>query len=215
MIRPDAGRCGTGKPGGEPTVQRAYSLIAEEYIALFGSVADVHPDDLGLIGRHLARVPGPVLDLGCGPGHLTGHLRSLGVDVTGLDLVPEFITHARSAYPGARFEVGSMRDLDRPAGSVAGVLAWFSLIHLDPAELGGVLVTIRRVMAPGGALVVGFFDGAGPERFEHKVVAAHRWPADEMARRLTQAGFVEVERLHRPQEGARRPYAAIAARVTR
>jgi hypothetical protein len=76
-----------------------------------------------------------------------------------------------------------------------------------------VLATIRRVMAPGGALVVGFFDGAELEPFEHTVVVAHRWPVDEMARRLAVAGFVEVERLHRAQEGERRPHAAIAARA--
>jgi SAM-dependent methyltransferase len=195
------------------SVQRAYSLLAEQYINLLGSVEHVHPDDLGLIGRYLAQASGPVLDLGCGPGHLTGFLRSLHADVTGIDLVPEFIAHARSTHPGVRFEVGSMVDMERPAGSVAGVLAWFSLIHLDPRQVDGVLATIRGVMAPGGAFVVGFFDGAELEPFEHKVVTAYRWPVDEMARRLVLAGFVEVERLHRAQDGERRPYAAIVARA--
>jgi trans-aconitate methyltransferase len=194
-------------------VQRAYSRRAEQYISLFGSVEHVHPGDLALIGRHLAQLSGPVLDLGCGPGHLTGFLRSRHADVTGIDPVPEFIAHARSTHPGVRFEVGSMVDFERPAESVAGVLAWFSLIHLDPRQVDGVLATIRRVMAPGGALVVGFFDGAEVEPFAHKVVTAYRWPVDEMARRLVAAGFVEVERLHREQEGERRPYAAIAARA--
>lgn len=195
-------------------MQRAYSLLFERYIDLFGSVEHVHADDLALIGRHLGQVSGPVLDLGCGPGHLTGFLRSLHADVTGIDLVPEFIAHARRAHPAARFEVGSMSDLGRPDGSVAGVLAWFSLIHLDPEKVDGVLATIRRVMAPDGALVVGFFDGPELEPFEHKVVTAYRWPADELAARLARAGFSEVERQHRAQEGERRPYGAIAAHAT-
>jgi SAM-dependent methyltransferase len=194
-------------------IQRAYSLLAEQYISLFGSVEHVHPGDLELIGRHLAQLSGPVLDLGCGPGHLTGFLRSLHVDVTGIDLVPEFIAHARSTHPGVRFEVGSMVDMERPAGSVAGVLAWFSLIHLVPGQVDGVLATIRRIMAPRGAFVVGFFDGAELEPFEHKVATAYRWPVDEMARRLAVAGFVEVERVHRSREGERRPYTAIALRA--
>ena len=194
-------------------VQRAYSRLAAQYIDLFGALDRVHRDDLALIGRHLGQVTGPVLDLGCGPGHLTGFLRSVHPDVTGIDLVPEFVAHARSAYPAARFEVASMVDLERPGGSVAGVLAWYSLIHLDPGQVDGVLATVRRAMASGGVLVVGFFDGAATEPFEHKVVTAHRWPADEMARRLTRAGFVEVERLCRAQEGERRPHAAIAAQA--
>ena len=192
-------------------MQRAYSLLFQRYIDLFGSVEQVHPEDLAFIARHLGPVSGPVLDLGCGPGHLTGFLRSLHADVTGIDLVPEFIAHARRAQPAARFEVGSMSDLGRPEGSVAGVLAWFSLIHLDPRRVVGVLTAIRRVMAPGGALVVGFFDGPELEPFEHKVVTAYRWPADELADRLARAGFAETARQDRAQEGERRPYAAIAA----
>ena len=141
------------------SVQRAYSRVAEQYTDLFGSVERVHPGDLELIRRHLAQLSGPVLDLGCGPGHLSGFLHSLDADVTGIDLVPEFIAHARSTHPGVRFEMGSMVGLERPPGSVAGVLAWFSLIHLDPRQVAGVLATIRRVMAPGGALVLGFSTG--------------------------------------------------------
>ena len=192
-------------------VQRAYSSLAARYVDLFGSVERVHPDDLRLIDEHLGHRAGPVLDLGCGPGHLTGFLRSTCADVTGIDLVPEFVAHARRTHPTARFEVASLTDVERPDGSMAGVLAWYSLIHLDPGQLDGVLARIRRMTAPGGALVVGFFDGARCEPFEHRVVTAHRWPVEEVARRLVSAGFAEVERLQRPQEGERRPHAAIAA----
>ena len=106
-----------------------------------------------------------------------------------------------------------MVDMKRPDGSVAGVLAWYSLIHLDPVQVDGVLATIRRVMVPGGSFVMGFFVGDELEPFEHKVVTAYRWPADEVTRRLAQAGFVEVERMERAQEGERRPHGAIAARA--
>lgn len=194
-------------------VQHAYSLLAEQYISLFGSLEHVHPGDLELIGRSMADLSGPVLDLGCGPGHLAGFLRSMHADVTGIDLVPEFVAHARAMHPGVRFEVGSMADLERPAGSVAGVLAWFSLIHHDPDHVDAALAAVRRVMTTGGVLVVGFFDGPEVEPFEHKVVTAYRWPVEEMARRLGAAGFAEIERLHRARDGERRPYAAVAARA--
>ncbi|WP_369137359.1 class I SAM-dependent DNA methyltransferase [Modestobacter versicolor] len=191
-------------------VGRAYAALADRYIELFGSVASVHPDDLRLIDAHLGRLTGPVLDLGCGPGHLSGFLAGAGADVTGIDLVPEFVAHARRSHPDVPFEVGSLTELDRADGSVAGVLAWFSLIHLHPDRLDDVLAGLRRVLAPGGALVLGFFDGPTCEPFAHRVVEAHRWPADELARRLTAAGFAEVERVHRAGEGDRRPYAVLA-----
>ncbi|WP_432534291.1 class I SAM-dependent methyltransferase [Kineococcus arenarius] len=194
-------------------VQQAYSSLAQRYIDLLGSVEDVHPDDLQLIEDHLGPLTGEVLDLGCGPGHLTGFLNTAGCEVTGIDLVPEFIAHARRAHPGTRFEVGSLTDLDHPDGSVSGVLAWYSLIHLDPARVDVALAEIRRVMAPGGALVVGFFEGPVCEPFEHAVTTAYRWPVQELARRLTSAGFVVVGRSQRPQEDERRPHAVITARL--
>jgi SAM-dependent methyltransferase len=192
-------------------VQQAYSLLAERYIDLLGSLDQVHPDDLRFIDRHLRPVSGPVLDLGCGPGHLTGFLRTMHADVTGVDLVPEFVAHARQAHPTARFEVGSLLDRDRAPASVAGALVWYSLIHLEPEQVDSALAAVRRVMVPGGALVLGFFEGAERGTFAHKVTTAYRWPADEMSRRLTLAGFAEQERMHRGREGDRRPHAVIAA----
>src|SRR4051812_34146075 len=38
---------------------------------------------------------GPVADIGCGPGYVTGHLHQLGVDAFGIDLSPEMVAIAR------------------------------------------------------------------------------------------------------------------------
>ncbi|MEU9508668.1 methyltransferase domain-containing protein [Micromonospora sp. NPDC048170] len=192
-------------------IRDAYSSVAALYIELFGTRQQVHPDDLAFIGRHLSIRPGAVLDLGCGPGHLTDYLRSLGVDATGIDMVPEFVAHARAAHPHGRYRLGSMRSLDVEDRSIAGILAWFSLIHLPPRDLDEALAEFRRVTAPAGTLVVGFFDGDEVAAFDHKVATAYRWPVDELSARLTRAGFSEVERLHPPSDGTHRPYAAIAA----
>jgi ubiquinone/menaquinone biosynthesis C-methylase UbiE len=186
--------------------------MAEQYIEFLGS-SGVHTDDLELITRHLSTRPGAVLDVGCGPGHLNAYLRSLGVDATGLDFVPELIGHAQATYPDGRYGLGSMHQLPVPDRSIAGILAWYSLIHVPPDDLGGVLAELRRAMAPAGTLVAGFFDGDELVAFEHKVVTAYYWPVDAFAERLRQAGFTEIERQQRPgvAEPGRRPHAAIAA----
>jgi SAM-dependent methyltransferase len=194
-------------------VRQAYGSVAERYIDLFGTSAQVHPDDLAFIGRHLASRPGTVLDLGCGPGHLTGHLRSLGVDARGIDMVPEFIAHARAAHPDVEFQLGSLASIDVADHPVDGILAWYSLIHLPPPDIDGVLTGFRRALAPGGTLVLGLFPGDEVAAFDHKVATAYRWPLDEMSRRLTRAGFREVDRRQRPAEGDQRPQAALAATV--
>jgi trans-aconitate methyltransferase len=192
-------------------VRQSYASIADLYIELFGTSQRVHPDDLAFIARHLGNQHGAVLDLGCGPGHITGYLRALGADATGIDMVPEFIDHARAAHPDSRYELGSIEHLDAADHSVAGILAWYSLIHLPPQDLRGVLTGLRRAMAPAGMLVLGLFDGDEVAAFDHKVVTAYRWPADEMSERLARAGFTEVERLQRRADGDHRAHVAMAA----
>ncbi len=192
-------------------VRDAYGALAHEYIELLGSTAAVHADDLELISRRLSIRPGLVLDVGCGPGHLTEHLRSLGVDAVGIDQVGTFIEHARATYRSVHFELASLEHLPVPDRSVAGVLAWYSLIHFPPEELHDVLVELRRAMATGSTLVAGFFDGESVEPFDHRVVTACRWPVDELSEQLRYAGFIEVERQQRPgvDEAGRRPHAAL------
>jgi SAM-dependent methyltransferase len=192
-------------------VRDAYASVADLYIGLFGTAQQVHADDLAFIGRHLSIRSGAVLDLGCGPGHITDHLRSLGVDATGIDMVPEFIAHAKAAHPTGRYQLGSMKTLDVGSGSIAGILAWYSLIHVPPQDLDGVLAEFRRVMAPAGRLVVGFFEGDEVVAFDHKVVTAYRWPVGEFSARLARAGFTQVECQRRTGDGTHRPLAAVAA----
>jgi SAM-dependent methyltransferase len=192
-------------------VRQSYASVANLYIELFGASRQVHPDDLAFITRHLAGRHGAVLDLGCGPGHVTGYLRALGVDTTGIDMVPEFIDHARTAHPDGQYELGSLENLDVADHSVAGILTWYSLIHLPPHNLHDVLTEFRRAIAPAGMLVLGHFDGPEVAAFDHKVVTAYYWPVDEMSKRLARAGFTEVERLQRPADGQHRAHAAVAA----
>ncbi len=195
-------------------VRQAYGSVAELYIELFGTSKQVHADDLAFIGRHLVGGPGRVLDLGCGPGHITDYLRSLGVNATGIDVAPEFIAHARRVHPSGSYQLGSFESLAVADHSIAGILAWYSAIHLPPEDLDGVLAEFRRVMAPAGTLVLAFFIGDEVAAFEHKVVTAYHWPVDEFSERLARAGFAEVERLQRPNDGTQRPHAAIAAIAT-
>jgi SAM-dependent methyltransferase len=196
-------------------VRGAYSSRAPHYIELFDRMAETDVD-VAFVRRHLEGVAGTVLDLGCGPGQWSGWLHDLGLDVLGIDLVPAFVAHARWRHPGPSYQVGSMTDLDLPDASVAGVLAWFSTIHLPPDELDVALAGVRRVVADGGPVVVGFFDSEeAVTPFDHAVTTAWRWPVDALAARLDAAGLQEVDRLRwtLPDRPDRR-YAALATRAS-
>jgi SAM-dependent methyltransferase len=196
-------------------VRDAYSTMAQQYIDLSDGTWPDDEEDTALVLRHLVGLSGPVLDLGCGPGHWTARLQALGADVTGVDLVPEFVAHARATHPHSSFRLGSMTELDVPDRSVAGLLSWYSTIHLPPAQLSGVLAEFRRLLAPSGVLVLGFFDSEDDvAAFDHTVFTAYRWPVDVFAEHLVAAGFVELERRQHQVPGrADRRYAAVAARA--
>lgn len=195
------------------SVDAAYGARSAEYTALFGDISATHPDDRALVAGWAARVPGRIIDLGCGPGQWTGYLHGLGAEVTGIDLTPEFVEIARVRHPGLEFEVGDARRLGRPDGCVGGVLAWYSLIHLAPEEIPAAVEGLHRVLRPDGALLVGFFDGEDVEEFAHAVAPAWFWPPDRLAEELERHGFA-VDDVTRRREPGARSHAAISAHRT-
>ncbi len=192
------------------TVRQAYSQRAAEYVAALGAMAAVHPLDELLVSRWARSIDGLVLDAGCGPGHWTDHLAAQGVAAEGVDQVPEFVASARAAHPCVPYRLGSVDALPHDDGSVAGVLAWYSLIHHEPAEIGAPLAEFARVLRLGGGLLIGFFEGAAVEPFDHAVVGAHRWSFDALGARVTAAGF-EILEEHGRRTASHRPHGAIVA----
>ncbi|MBF4561249.1 class I SAM-dependent methyltransferase [Agreia pratensis] len=196
-------------------VEVSYSRRAAEYTERLGSVATVRPSDLHLVTSWAAEVEGPLLDAGCGPGHWTGYLAEHGNDARGIDQVPAFIEHARRAHPGVPFEVGSIDALPDSSGSIGGVLAWYSLIHHEPALIRQPLAEFARVLRPGGKLLVGFFAGPKVERFDHAITTAYTWPPETMAADLRAAGFEIIETHTRTGALPKpRPHGAILAHLS-
>jgi ubiquinone/menaquinone biosynthesis C-methylase UbiE len=152
----------------EPELTRAtrasYDAIAADYAARFLAELAARPLDRALLAgfAELVRAAGgaPIADIGCGPGSVTAHLHGLGAPVFGIDLSPQMIAQARQAYPGLRFEVGSMLALDLPDRSLGGIVAWYSIIHIPDEELPHAVEQFRRVLMPGGYLMVAFQVGA-------------------------------------------------------
>ena len=197
--------------------REAYARRAGEYIELFGEIDSVHPADLELVTRWARGVDGPVRDAGCGPGQWTAHLAAAGVEVCGVDGVAGFVDHARAAHPGCRFDVADLDALPIADASVAGVLAWYSLIHHEPADVQAPLREFARILRPGGHLLIGFFHGSevgGPEavRFDHAVAPAYRWSVEALSEQLRMAHFETVETYTRTGPGYR-PHGAIVARL--
>lgn len=188
----------------------AYDAVAVRYADFVKGGLDRLPLDRSVLAAFADFVQsvgaGPVAELGCGPGHVTAHLRELGLEVFGLDLSPVMIDLAREAYPDLRFEVGSMDAMDLADGELSGIVCWYSIIHTPPQELPAYFAEFRRVLVSGGYVLLAFFEAEGGSvvEFDHKVAPAYRWPIDDLAELARQSGFTEVGRMLRePHEEER------------
>jgi SAM-dependent methyltransferase len=161
---------------------------------LFGSLFGPIAADVAAVAPDGARV----LEVGCGPGHLSIRLaRQHGLDVTGLDLDPAMIERARANADQAgdgderrpSFLVGDVASLPFPDGSFDLVISTFSMHHwADPAaglaEIGRVLRSDARALVWDFRSGVWPFHADLPDPVEHtqgaplRVVSATpwRWP---------------------------------------
>lgn len=198
---------------GDLAVLRAYASRSAEYIAALGDIKTMSPADMDRISTWAQGLQGPVLDAGCGPGHWSGYLNELGAHVEGIDMVPEFIASARMRFPAVEFRNGQLDSLPFEKDSLSGVLSWYSMIHTVPVGLPRILEEFARCLAPGGSLLLGFFEGPRIETFEHAITAAYIWPVDEMVRELECAGFRVLDSHTRTDPGSR-SHADISAVLT-
>lgn len=128
----------------------------------FLSELDGKPFDRELLRQFAALVDvgRPVLDIGCGPGHTTAHLSFLGLRATGVDLSPEMIAMAAETFPKTCFEVGDFFRLPQASSSMAGILAFYCIVHLNPDQLVPAFREIFRVLKGGGVLLLSFHVGS-------------------------------------------------------
>ena len=195
----------------EPTfvtkTRASFDAVAGTYAATFSDELSGKPLDRALLSAFAELVPaGPVVDVGCGPGYVTAHLASLGLDVSGIDLSPGMVEVARRAYPSLPFSVGSMLGLDLADGSLAGLVAYYSIVNIPRPELPRVFAEFARVLVPGGVLLMVFQVGDevrhGTEWLGHPVdLHVYRNQPDVVAGLLAEAGLaVRMTTVRQPED---------------
>jgi len=190
-----------GADARDARIRATYGAVAADYADRLVDELDGLPFERWLLDRVVVEAGGrPVVEVGCGPGHVTAYLAAGGADARGIDLTPEMVEQARARFPGIRYDVGDLTRLIRPeyADGWGAVLGWYSLIHLTDAEFPAAVAALARPLAAGGVLVLAGHAGRDVRRvtslFDHDVELdyVHRDPPDVVAA-LTAAGLVDVE----------------------
>jgi SAM-dependent methyltransferase len=205
------------------TVRASYDRVADQYVELVASseLGDIRQQPwlkavIDLFADAVAPL-GPVLDVGCGPGTVTGYLHERGLDVSGVDLSPRMIEHARRLHPQCRFSVASSTALDLAPRSLGGVLGWWSLFNLPRDVLPQVLASFRHALVDGGQVViathVGDEDVERTEAYGGVPVrwTTYRWRPEQLVTMLDAAGLRTVAELRLPAQGVIGPGVALVA----
>ncbi|GAA1525965.1 class I SAM-dependent methyltransferase [Actinomadura kijaniata] len=183
----------------------SYDEVADVYAERMLDELAGKPLDRALLDLLADRVGalGPIADLGCGPGQVARHLHERGTATLGVDLSPRMVEIAAAAHPGIGFHVGDMRALHVPDRAWGGIAAFYSIIHLSPAEVPAAFAEFHRVLRPSGSLLLGFHLG-------DEVRHLDRWwdrpvnldfqfyPRAELETALEDAGFTLDAYVERP-----------------
>jgi SAM-dependent methyltransferase len=191
-------------------VRESYDAAASGYADNLFAELERKPLDRHLLNRFAEATRGKcvVADLGCGPGQVSRYLFEQGVKVLGIDLSPAMADVARHLTPAIEFRAGDMRNLELDDASLAGIVAFYSIVHFEPRELAAVFAEMRRVLAPDGVALIAFHAGEEvihlDDLFGAKVSLDFRFhlPATVVAA-LAEAGLRVTEHVERePYEGA-------------
>jgi ubiquinone/menaquinone biosynthesis C-methylase UbiE len=189
-------------------IASSYDQVAQQYTATFFEELACKPSDRQILDAFAARVrhQGTVCDVGCGPGHVARYLKDRGVQVCGVDLSTAMVACATQRNPDIPFHQGDMRALAFPPASLAGITAFYSLIHLQRPEVPQALQELSRVLHTRAPLLLAYHGGVGEVHTENWFgqgvsIDATLFTAEEMTGCLHQAGF-QVE-----QVSERDPYA--------
>ena len=138
-----------------------YDTIAKEYAEAFSGDHEKKPKDQEILRRFSQAIGQrrPVWDFGCGPGQTANYLNNLGLEISGLDLSEKILEQARTIHPEIYFRKGNILALEFENDSIAGVVAFYAIVHLTKEQVEIAFREVFRVLQPGGIFLFTYHVG--------------------------------------------------------
>jgi 2-polyprenyl-3-methyl-5-hydroxy-6-metoxy-1,4-benzoquinol methylase len=136
---------------------------SQSYIERFRQLAS-QGEDLGGEARLLDAMVPPgsrLLDAGCGTGRVGAVLHARGHTVVGVDADPLLVEYAAATYPGPKWLVADLSELDLAASGEpepfdGAVLAGNVMVFLAPGTESAALRRVGAHLRPDAPVLVGF-----------------------------------------------------------
>jgi len=181
-------------------IENLYDTLAKEYAEAFRCEHERKPKDREILRRFSQKTGGrrPVWDLGCGPGQIARYLKDLGVEISGLDLSENILEQARTTHPDIHFQKGNILELEFENDSIAGVVAFYAMVHFTQEQAEKALREVFRVLQPGGILLITYHIGEETIHLEEFLgrkidIDFMFFPTDFIFNCLRGCGFEEIE----------------------
>jgi ubiquinone/menaquinone biosynthesis C-methylase UbiE len=144
-------------------IERMYNSLAREWAEHFHGEHEKKPKDMEILNRFSREIAGrtPVWDFGCGPGDTAHFLKNLGIAISGLDLSEKILEQAQLRYPDIVFQKGDILRLDFEHNSIAGVVAFYAIVHFTEEQVRLAFNEVFRVLQPDGLFLFTYHIGDG------------------------------------------------------
>jgi len=191
-------------------VEKVYDKIVEEYAEAFLHDHEKKPKDREVLHRFSQEIgeKRPVWDLGCGPGQTARYLKDLGIEISGLDLSEKILEQARTIHPDIPFRKGNILELEFGNDSIAGVVAFYAIVHFTEEQVKTAFREVFRVLQPGGIFLFTYHIGEDTIRIEEFLgrridIDFMFFTTDFIHSCLSDCGFEKIEIIERE------PYAGV------
>ena len=134
------------------------AVYDEFYASIYDYLVYNQQKDQYEIGEIIAKTApttqSKILDVGCGNGHHVGLLTSQKMDVTGMDISPDMVEHAKKAYPDGKFIVGdALKSTSFEPNSFTHITCLYFTIYYF-VNKDQFFENAFRWLMPGGSLIV-------------------------------------------------------------
>lgn len=185
-------------------ISGSYSRVAVTYAQKIFDELSYKPKDRELLNAFADKLGANsrVCDLGCGPGQVACYLKLKGLNSFGIDISPGMVEEAQRRNPDLDFLVGDIFCLPLKDEEVDGVVAFYSLIHIEKKEMPKALVEIKRVLKPGALFLFSFHIGDKTEHLsqwwgQEVNIDFHFFEVSDLSAMAQTAGFKIVEIIER------------------
>ncbi len=168
-----------------------YDDIPKDYAnEFYGDTSDNE-----FIDKFLSSLSGDkVLDAGCGVGDDCEYMDKKRFKACGIDLSEGMLREAKERYPQGKYIKADMTNIPCSDGFFDGILANCSLFHIPTELVGKALNEFKRVLKPGGKILLILLEGIGEQMVEEpyrpgKYVYTKFYTREEITQLLTEHGF--------------------------